>query len=322
MGNGQYYDPATGRFLTRQPGRLNPYVPWSGDPAGALLGPLGLLVMLRWRRRGKKGKMDTILTLLLVGLALGIGLAACGSGGTETPQPPTIPTIPGTPTTPMPPTPYHGTPTPPQAPVGTPVVPASCPTPTLTPVDQTQTTVILACGLEIQGECINQTPAVGYNEGSGDEPPLNPYYSWAKSKGYAVKWYERETYQSKYLMAQAMSDEWESNTDSSFILIGHSAGADAVILAAYMVQYERIDSIALLDPTLSAEIPGETNTDISLIADQVAANVRVFLADSPWDRIDAEIQGAKEIDYPDIMHNALAVSDQVFNDARNELGWP
>jgi RHS repeat-associated protein len=31
-GSGQYYDPATGRFLTRQPGRINPYVPWGSDP--------------------------------------------------------------------------------------------------------------------------------------------------------------------------------------------------------------------------------------------------------------------------------------------------
>jgi hypothetical protein len=67
---------STGRFLTRQPGRLNPYVPWGGDPA--LLGPLGLLVMLRWRRRGKKDKMDMLLMLLVVGLAFGLSLAARG----------------------------------------------------------------------------------------------------------------------------------------------------------------------------------------------------------------------------------------------------
>lgn len=49
MGDEQYYDPSTGRFLTRQPVRLNPYVPWGGDPAGALLGPLTLLVLLHKR---------------------------------------------------------------------------------------------------------------------------------------------------------------------------------------------------------------------------------------------------------------------------------
>jgi RHS repeat-associated protein len=46
VGNGQYYDPATGRFLTRdaKPDSTNPYVPW--DPTGALLGPLGLLALV------------------------------------------------------------------------------------------------------------------------------------------------------------------------------------------------------------------------------------------------------------------------------------
>jgi len=40
VGNGQYYDPRTGRFLTRQgrSGSSNPYLP---DLTGALLGPLG-----------------------------------------------------------------------------------------------------------------------------------------------------------------------------------------------------------------------------------------------------------------------------------------
>jgi RHS repeat-associated protein len=136
MGNGQYYDPATGRFLTRQPGRLNPYVPWGGDPAGALLGPLGLLVMLRWRRRRKGGKMDLLLLLLVVGLAFGLSLAACNGGteppdtGTPIPIPPSSTPTPPTPT-PQPTNPPTGTPRPPTQ---TPTTPLTCPTPTNTPI--------------------------------------------------------------------------------------------------------------------------------------------------------------------------------------------
>jgi len=46
VGNGQYYDPITGRFFTRdaKPNNSNPYVP--SDPTGALLGPLGLLALV------------------------------------------------------------------------------------------------------------------------------------------------------------------------------------------------------------------------------------------------------------------------------------
>lgn len=41
IGNGQYYDPETGRFLTR--GVNHPYVPF--DPAGLLIGPLGFMAV-------------------------------------------------------------------------------------------------------------------------------------------------------------------------------------------------------------------------------------------------------------------------------------
>ena len=43
VGNGQYYDPYTGRFLTRdaKPGQSNPYIPY--DPIGALVAPLGIV---------------------------------------------------------------------------------------------------------------------------------------------------------------------------------------------------------------------------------------------------------------------------------------
>lgn len=46
VGDGQYYDPSTGRFLTRDvyPNSPNPYVPW--NPIGAIIGPLGLMLVV------------------------------------------------------------------------------------------------------------------------------------------------------------------------------------------------------------------------------------------------------------------------------------
>jgi hypothetical protein len=54
LGNGQYYDPETGRFLTRKvfPGSSNPYVPW--NPMGILIGPLGMVTAYR----SKKGRLN------------------------------------------------------------------------------------------------------------------------------------------------------------------------------------------------------------------------------------------------------------------------
>jgi hypothetical protein len=78
VGNGQYYDPATGRFLTRdaKPNNSNPYVPW--DPTVVLLGPLGLLALVYGRKK-KGSKVGMLLVLLLVGASVGMTLAACGN---------------------------------------------------------------------------------------------------------------------------------------------------------------------------------------------------------------------------------------------------
>ncbi|HNT26523.1 MAG TPA: hypothetical protein PKM21_19300 [Anaerolineales bacterium] len=171
------------------------------------------------------------------------------------------------------------------------------------------------------GACRNQDSVDGYNEGwlTPDEAPLNPYYNWAIGIGYSVSWYEFEDYGAKYAMAQTMAGEMEASNDI-YILVGHSAGADAVILAADMVRYKDIDSIAVLDPTLTATIPpSQTGTSILDMANQVAANLPVFLGDTPSDG-NITITGAGRYPY-DYSHLGLAVADDVFMDAHNYLKW-
>jgi hypothetical protein len=79
VGNGQYYDPSTGRFLTRhaKPDQTNPYVPW--NPSSALLAPLALLFLFYGNKR-KRSKWDTLVIMLLLGVAVTMSLAACGAG--------------------------------------------------------------------------------------------------------------------------------------------------------------------------------------------------------------------------------------------------
>jgi hypothetical protein len=78
VGNGQYYDPTTGRFLNRNtnPNSTNPYVPWGGNPTGALITPLALLSLL-YSRRKKRGTLDTIIILVVIGVAFSLGLSGC-----------------------------------------------------------------------------------------------------------------------------------------------------------------------------------------------------------------------------------------------------
>jgi len=76
VGNGQYYDPQTGRFLTRdaKPNNSNPYVPW--DPSGAIIAPLGIVALFAGRKK-KGSKLGTFLVLLLVLGSVGMTLAGC-----------------------------------------------------------------------------------------------------------------------------------------------------------------------------------------------------------------------------------------------------
>jgi RHS repeat-associated protein len=140
VGNGQYYDPATGRFLTRDvnPNSTNPYVPW-GDPSGALLGPLALLGLIYGRKRKKNG-FDYFVIVLFVMVGIGMGLSACAPAPAPsgTPQPPSVPPS-GNSTPVPPPSNPTTTPPPPVQPSGTAtstldeIFPYPCPTPTWTP---------------------------------------------------------------------------------------------------------------------------------------------------------------------------------------------
>lgn len=77
VGDGQYFDPETGRFLTRgnQTETTNPYSPWQGDPTQALVSPLILLALLYGRRKNRT-KWDTLLIILVLAGAVGVSLTA------------------------------------------------------------------------------------------------------------------------------------------------------------------------------------------------------------------------------------------------------
>ena len=122
VGNGQYYDPTTGRFLSRgvNATSTNPYVPWGGNPTGALFTPLALLSLI-YTRKKKRGTLDVIIILVVLGVSLGMSLSACGSGAT----PPPVITITPTPTP-------NGTPEVTITATATVPAPPGTPTPTIT----------------------------------------------------------------------------------------------------------------------------------------------------------------------------------------------
>jgi hypothetical protein len=122
VGNGQYYDPATGRFLTRDvnPNSTNPYMPF--NPIGVIVGPLGLLSLF-YTRKKKGSKTGTFLVLLIVLGGVGVTLAACQT--TESGYDITITASPTQPNS------YNVTATPTTTPSSTPS-PTDTPLPTIT----------------------------------------------------------------------------------------------------------------------------------------------------------------------------------------------
>ena len=90
LGSGQYYDPVTGRLLTRGVGS-NPYKPGAYDPAGMMVAPLAMLGLVLSRKK-KRGKWDTFIALLVVCVVVGMSVSACGPKNTEpAPAPIVIP---------------------------------------------------------------------------------------------------------------------------------------------------------------------------------------------------------------------------------------
>ena len=90
VGSGQYYDPTTGRYLSRnaRPEQTNPYVPWGGNPTGALFAPLAFLSLV-YSRKKKRGTLDTIIILVVLGVVLGMSLTVWDAQPAQAQQSPT-----------------------------------------------------------------------------------------------------------------------------------------------------------------------------------------------------------------------------------------
>jgi RHS repeat-associated protein len=72
--NGRYYDPTTGRYLTPDYSRVNPYAPVQGPDFWLLLPFVGLVLALR-RRRGGPWRM----VVLVCVVGVGVTLTACSA---------------------------------------------------------------------------------------------------------------------------------------------------------------------------------------------------------------------------------------------------
>jgi hypothetical protein len=120
---------------------------------------------------------------------------------------------------------------------------------------------------------------------SGDGTPLNEYRKPQPSGTFIVT-FDTDNCGTKEECAQKIESFIGAGNPATNVLIGHSAGADTVILVANNMidsgRKDQLKSVVLLDPTLTATIGGKW-TDLQEMANKVAATVPTFLGDTAQD---------------------------------------
>ncbi len=255
MGSGNYYDPSTGRFLSRnaKPDQTNPYVPWGGNPTGALFTPLALLSLI-YSRRKKRGTLDIIIILVVVSMSIGMSLTACTPGtstvavsnGTATIGTATVITTPGP----------NGTLT-----VSGTFTPTSTPGPSGTPTKNPS--AICTASVTLMTPTITATIFFAGSDGvSLNDIGPNPSFQtpvWIQDVNQVVR-FPGGGINGK--MNQANAVNIDTYKDVNLIVIGYSSGGDAALIFADKYRRQQIQNcgsgkiidIAVLGGTMTGKM--------------------------------------------------------------------
>ncbi|MBI5822918.1 MAG: RHS repeat-associated core domain-containing protein [Chloroflexi bacterium] len=176
--------------------------------------------------------------------------------------------------------------------------------------------LIFACGFDAGVNCDN---TAGY-----DGLPLTPYYQLGTPSIYGVDGYGRD----KLAMAIAIYNLIKSNP-GKYTLVGHSAGATALIIAVSLLQRDGLDSqiknLVLLDPAMDTgyKIDEYGNIDIANSINPAGDpnGIPLFLGDSTVfpdgpDYIDGSIRFPTTVD-----HLQLANNPDIFNLIVSDPRW-
>jgi len=196
-------------------------------------------------------------------------------------------------------------------------IPTNPPTSTIT----TTTTVVAVCGIDTGYACANGSEVEGYTEtGKGLGVPLAPYKNWAKAQGYDFWAYDTDTYGTKASLSNQLVKDMNAHPEYNYILVGHSAGADAIALAVNNTDLtaKKILGIVFLDPSVTARIKGKDQPITNDFNDIASMGIKVYIADSDKDNIDLGIIPgftAPFVPFDVPSHTALADSTDVFSKA-------
>ncbi|NOH04086.1 MAG: hypothetical protein HND47_20010 [Chloroflexi bacterium] len=170
---------------------------------------------------------------------------------------------------------------------------------------------IVICGWGTGGNCGNGSPVTGYN----NEVPMNPYpadaYFFTENPE-VMSGHTKEDVLNQ--VSDYIKEQQTQDNTLRFILIGHSAGADAAILIADKLGRNAVSRTVLLDPTLSATLNGQI-VDLQTQADSVANDIPTLLVDSKEPGVGYKlISGASYQEYGNgsgNVHNQMAVDEHL-----------
>jgi len=152
----------------------------------------------------------------------------------------------------------------------------------------TGSTLILACGMGTGSNCENEIPLADY----GDKVPLQPVKDeFVRLGGIDYRYMDYDTYGAKDTYAGAIKTNIDASGNNRVYMVGHSAGADAVIWAASELidagAYAQVKAIAILDSCLltgdgsGAPVDDwETRRDTQKAADEVAGAIPMWAGHS------------------------------------------
>ena len=277
VGNGQYYDPSTGRFLNRnaRPNQPNPYVPWSGDPLGALMAPLAVMTIV-YSRKKKRGKWDSLVIVVVLFMTAGMALSACDDStppptitvSTPTPTPTVAFTVTVTATFPS------STSTPTQAPTITCVVevtpsPTDKPSPTPAPYSTSIT----------KNQSKYLTMMIVFESSSGNVPSLVNYMkAWALLNKlsfdikYGKKW-ARDSYRSAN--ESWVGEAWGQHESALLDQLGFTPD--------YKIRF--IEVLGRYDRKEYGTVPPDKFDDINLNVDKAVASWQIYGSQSSADPV-------------------------------------
>jgi len=187
----------------------------------------------------------------------------------------------------------------------------------------------VGCGREDDSECAQPVVVViacGQNETCDtDSKMMKPYSDFAKEKKDYLYWYNNDkSATAKLDMANAISDKIKANPNLSFILAGHSAGADALILANSKAGYaENIKGTVLIAPHMDYTDKNGGQPSLQNEADNIPAGKVALIAglDEILGRKVPEIKGTDTQLFLLTNHEGLATSQRVFNWVKANFDW-